>query len=82
MTDAKATTLAGREEVIGRNYPVILERLLLLMVVIVFILGYGEVSDWSGEGFVGLLTTWCIFPCLLLFSAEMLGRMIQAINRN
>ena len=40
MTDAQATTLAGREEVIGRNYPVVLERLLLLMVVIVFILGY------------------------------------------
>ena len=82
MTDAKATNLAGREEVIGKNYPVILERLLLLMMVIVFILGYSEVSDWSGEGFVGQLTTWCIFPCLLLFSAEMLGRMIQAINRN
>lgn len=61
MTDAKATNLAGREEVIGKNYPVILERLLLLMVVIVFILGYSEVSDWSGEGFVGQLTTGVYF---------------------
>ena len=62
MTDAQATTLAGREEVIGRNYPVILERLLLLMVVIVFILGYGEVSDWSGEGFVAVSYTHLTLP--------------------
>lgn len=82
MTDAKATNLAGREEIIGRNYPVILERLLLLMVIIVFMLGYNQVSDWSGEGLVSTLTTWCIFPCLLLFTAEMIGRVIQAINRD
>ncbi|DAC60130.1 MAG TPA: hypothetical protein HA354_00845 [Candidatus Poseidoniaceae archaeon] len=82
MTEAKATNLAGREEIIGRNYPVILERLLLLIVIIVFMLGYNAVGDWSGGGFVGKVTTWCIFPCLLLFTAEMLGRMIQAMNRD
>ncbi|MGB0474304.1 MAG: hypothetical protein ACPGK2_00560 [Candidatus Poseidoniaceae archaeon] len=82
MSSSPATNLAGREEVIGRKYPIILERLLLLGVVVVFILGYPEVSDRTGDGFVSLLSTWCLFPFVLLFSAEMIGRVIQAINRD
>ncbi len=82
MSSSPATNLAGREEVIGRKYPIILERLLLVGVVVVFILGYPEVSDRTGDGFVSLLSTWCLFPFVLLFSAEMIGRVIQAINRD
>ena len=82
MSSPPATNLAGREEVIGRKYPIILERLLLVGVIIVFILGYPEVSDRTGDGFVSLLSTWCLFPFVLLFSAEMIGRVIQAINRD
>lgn len=82
MSSSPATNLAGREEVIGRKYPIILERLLLVGVVVVFILGYPEVSDRTGDGFVSLLSTWCLFPFILLFSAEMIGRVIQAINRD
>ncbi len=82
MPSSPATNLAGREEVIGRKYPIILERLLLVGVIVVFILGYPEVSDRTGDGFVSLLSTWCLFPFVLLFSAEMIGRVIQAINRD
>ena len=82
MSSPPATNLAGREEVIGRKYPIILERLLLVGVIVVFILGYPEVSDRAGDGFVSLLSTWCLFPFVLLFSAEMIGRVIQAINRD
>jgi len=82
VSSPPATNLAGREEVIGRKYPIILERLLLVGVVVVFILGYPEVSDRTGDGFVSLLSTWCLFPFVLLFSAEMIGRVIQAINRD
>ena len=82
MSSSPATNLAGREELIGRKYPIILERLLLVGVIIVFILGYPEVSDRTGDGFVSLLSTWCLFPFVLLFSAEMIGRVIQAINRD
>ncbi len=82
MSSPPATNLAGREEVIGRKYPIILERILLIGVVVVFILGYPEVSDRTGDGFVSLLSTWCLFPFVLLFSAEMIGRVIQAINRD
>ena len=82
MSSPPATNLAGREEVIGRKYPIILERLLLVGVIVVFILGYPEVSDRTGDGFVSLLSTWCLFPFVLLFWAEMIGRVIQAINRD
>ena len=82
MSSPPATNLAGREEVIGRKYPIILERLLLVGVIVVFILGYPEVSDRTGDGFVSSLSTWCLFPFVLLFSAEMIGRVIQAINRD
>ena len=82
MPSPPATNLAGREEVIGRKYPIILERLLLVGVVLGFIFGYQEISDRTGDGFVSLLGTWCLFPFLLLFSAEMIGRVIQAINRD
>tara|TARA_B100001113_G_scaffold234131_1_gene192346 strand:+ start:489 stop:737 length:249 start_codon:yes stop_codon:yes gene_type:complete len=76
------TNLAGREEKIGRKYPIIIERILLLGVAVTFILGYQEVSDISGDGVVSLFSTWCLFPFVLLFSAEMIGRVIQAINRD
>jgi hypothetical protein len=82
VTGNQETNLAGREEIIGRKYPIILERILFLGVVIIFILGYQEVSDKTGEGVVSHVSTWCLFPFVLLFSAEMIGRVIQAINRD
>ena len=81
MSDAQATNLAGREEIIGRKYPVYLERILLLIVVVVFVLGYENVSTAFSSGLVSLIVTWCMFPFVLLFTAEMIGRLIQAVNR-
>ena len=81
MTDSQPLNLAGRDEVIGRKYPMFLERIIFLAIVVIFVLGYQEVSDRTGDGFVSLLSTWCFFPFVLLFSAEMIGRIIQAINR-
>ena len=82
MTENQTTNLAGREELIGRKYPIFLERILIVGVVVAFVLGYQEVSERTGDGFVSLLSTWCLFPFVLLFSAEMICRVIQAINRN
>ena len=82
MTDNQPTNLAGRKEVIGRNYPIVLERLLIIAVVISFVIGYQEVNDRTGDGVVSWLSTWCLFPFILLFSAEMIGRIIQTIKRD
>ena len=77
-----ATTLLGREEIIGRKYPIFLERIVFVMIVAVFILGFEEVRDRTGDGIISVLSTWCLFPFILLFRAEMIGRVIQAINRD
>ena len=82
MSNNQATTLSGRAETIGRKYPHIMERILLLLAICGFILGYQEVSDQTGEGILSLFATWCLFPFILLFSAEMIGRFIQAMNRD
>ena len=82
MTENQTTNLAGREEIIGRKYPIFLERIIIVGVVVAFVLGYQEVGERTGDGLVSLLSTWCLFPFVLLFSAEMIGRVIQAINRN
>ena len=36
MTENQTTNLAGREEVIGRKYPIFLERILIVGVVVAF----------------------------------------------
>ena len=82
MTDSELMNLAGRAEVIGRKYPIFLERILLLLVVITFLYGRQFVDDETGTGLISILSTWCLFPFILLFSAEMLGRLIQAMNRS
>ena len=54
---------------------------MFVIIVAVFILGFEEVRDRTGDGIVSVISTWCLFPFILLFSAEMIGRVIQAINR-
>tara|TARA_B100000925_G_scaffold290291_1_gene275162 strand:+ start:726 stop:983 length:258 start_codon:yes stop_codon:yes gene_type:complete len=82
LSQNPAINLSGRDEKVGRKYPIFLERILLLAVVVTFVLGYERVGEMTGEGIVSIFSTWCLFPFVLLFSAEMAGRVIQAINRD
>ena len=82
MSNNQATTLSGRAETIGRKYPHFLERILLLLAICGFILGYQSVSEQTGNGILSVFTTWCLFPFILLFSTEMIGRLFQAMNRD
>ena len=82
MTDNQATTLLGREEIIGRKYPIFLERIVFVMIVAVFIFGFEEVRDRTGDGIISVISTWCLLPFILLFSAEIIARVIKAINRD
>ena len=52
----EATTLMGREEHIGKRYPLWIERLMLLMAVVVFILTRETIADAVDQ------------PCLLYTS--------------
>ena len=82
MSNNQATTLSGRAETIGRKYPHMMERILLLLAICGFILGYQEVSNQTGDGIFSVFATWCLFPFILLFSTEMIGRLCQAMNRD
>ena len=78
----EATTLMGREEHIGKRYPLWIERLLLLMAVVVFILARETIADVVDQPVVGALLTYIAFPIALLAGVELLGRALQRSMRS
>ncbi|MBL6731877.1 MAG: hypothetical protein ISP82_02875 [Candidatus Poseidoniaceae archaeon] len=82
MSNNQASTLLGRTESIGRKYPHLMERIALLVAIAIFIFGYQAVSEQTGEGIFSVFATYCLFPFILLFSTEMIGRFIQSMSRD
>ncbi len=77
-----ATTLMGREETVGKRYPLWLERLLLLSVIVVFVLGRPAGADSVSQPVASVLLTYIAFPLTLLAGVELLGRALQASMRS
>jgi hypothetical protein len=77
-----ATTLMGREETVGKRYPLWLERLLLLSAIVVFVLGRPAVADSVSQPVASVLLTYIAFPLTLLAGVELLGRALQASMRS
>jgi hypothetical protein len=77
-----ATTLMGREETVGKRYPLWLERLLLLSAIVVFVLGRPAVADTVSHPVASVLLTYIAFPLTLLAGVELLGRTLQASMRS
>jgi len=82
VSQNNSMTLAGREESTGRKSLQIIERLVLLVAVVIFVVSYSDIFERAGGGIVAYVITWCIFPFVLLASVEIFGRLIQAINRD
>ena len=78
----EATPLMGREEHIGKRYPLWIERLLLLMAVVVFILARETIADVVDQPVVGALLTYIAFPLALLAGVELRGRALQRSMRS
>ena len=78
----EANTLMGREEHIGKRYPLWIERLLLLVAVVVFILARETITDAVDQPGVGVLLTYIAFPLTLLAGVELLGRALQRSMRS
>ena len=78
----EATTLMGREEHIGKRYPLWIERLMLLMAVVVFILTRETIADAVDQPVVGVLLTYIAFQLALLAGVELLGRALQRSMRS
>ena len=77
-----ATTLMGREETVGKRYPLWMERFLLLGAVIVFVFGQSAVADTVSQPLASVLLTYIAFPLILLAGVELLGRAVQASMRS
>lgn len=77
-----ATTLMGREETVGKRYPLWMERLLLLSAIVVFVLGRSMVADTVSQPVASVLVTYIAFPLTLLAGVELFGRALQASMRS
>ena len=79
VTSPETTTLAGREEVIGRTYPSWLEKLVFVSSVVGAIwlgMWIWQSSDWHVVGKWSAII--CGLPILVLISTEAIGRIIQS----
>ncbi len=72
-------TLAHRNESTGRRYPLVIERLLLLLAGVSFYFLYPYALD-AGEGIIGSLAAWCGLPLLLLMCVELTARVVQSVH--
>lgn len=78
---SETTTLLHREELQGRRYPLYIERLLLVLVLIgIYVLHPKVVSLIDGT--LGMLVAWCGLPLFLLLCAEMIGRFVQSMHKD
>lgn len=77
-----ATTLMGREETVGKRYPLWIERLLFLSAIITFVFGRTAVADTVSQPVASVLLTYIAFPLILLAGVELLGRALQASMRS
>lgn len=74
----EATTLMAREEVLGKAYPLWLERLFLLTAVMIFVFFSPEVSQAVDHALLGPFVAFVAFPLALLALVEIAGRLLQA----
>ena len=77
-----ANTLMGREETVGRRYPLWIERLLFLGAIVTFVFGRSAVADTVSQPLASVLLTYIAFPIILLAGVELLGRALQASMRS
>lgn len=77
-----ATTLMSRQETVGKQYPLWMERLLLMGAILVFIFARSTVADIVSQPFISALLTYVAFPLALLAGVELLGRALQGSMRS
>ena len=80
MSEAEAMTIVGRNEKIGKTYPMYIERILLLLGVIFFIFTFSRVSGEFDNDLIGILISLTVYPFIILFTIEVIGRIIQRMH--
>ncbi len=82
MTAEHSSTLVGREEAVGKNYPMFIEKITLLCGIIIFLLTFSQVLGQFENRWIGVSFTVIIYPFMLLFVIEMIGRIIQKMHND
>ena len=73
----EATTLMGREEALGKPYPLWMERLFLLAAVLTFAYSHSSVSEAIDHDVLGPFVAYIAYPLALLAAVEVAGRLLQ-----
>lgn len=74
---AEATTLMGREEALGKSYPLWMERMFLLTAVLTFVYSHSSVREAVDHDLLGPLVAYIAYPLALLAVVEVAGRLLQ-----
>tara|TARA_B110000444_G_scaffold214858_1_gene212443 strand:- start:4357 stop:4608 length:252 start_codon:yes stop_codon:yes gene_type:complete len=76
------TTFLGREENSGKKYPMMIEKSFLLTGLVLFIFTFSDVSNQFENKWIGSLIAFLVYPFVILFTSEMIGRIIQRVHND
>ena len=70
-------TLMGREEPLGKPYPLWMERLFLAAGILVFVFFSPDIKEAVNHDLLGPVVAYVAFPLALLAVVELAGRALQ-----
>ena len=82
MSEGVSTTILDRAETSGKKYPMIVEKVILLAGLILFIFTFSDVFGQFDNKLLSSLVTFIIYPFIILFTIEMIGRTIQKVHND
>lgn len=82
MSNEVSTTLAGRNEEAGKNYPMVVEKVTLLGAIITYIFTFQYISGQFDTEWIGAVFIFTVYPFTLFFIIDMIGRLIQKMHND
>lgn len=82
MSEGASTTILDREETSGKKYPMIVEKVTLLAGLFLFIFTFSDVFGQFDNKLLSSFITFIIYPFMILFTTEMIGRTIQKVHND
>lgn len=77
---SETNTLLHRDELQGKRYPLYFERAVLILALVAMFFLHPVVLSMV-DGTLGMLVAWCGLPLFLLLCAEMIGRLVQSMQK-
>ena len=76
----ETTTIMGREEALGKTYPLWIERLFILAAVFAFVFFSSDVNEAVGHDLLGPFVAYIAYPLAFLAAVELAGRLLQQMR--